>query len=310
VAPALARAGCRRFFVAHLFEGLALRGLLPEAEIYVLHGAPAGTEAACAAAGIRPVLSTPAQVAGWRDGPAALHADTGINRLGLSSGEIERLAADGTLARLDLRLLMSHLACADSPGHPMNRQQRDRFAALRALLPAVPASLANSSGIFLGPDYCLDLVRAGAALFGVNPIPGAANPMRQVVTLRARILQVREIDAGESVGYGAAFSASRPMRIAVVPVGYADGYLRSLGGRAHAWVGGRSVPVVGRVSMDMITLDVSSLPDARVGDEVELLGEQVTVDTLAAAAGTIGYEILTALGPRYHRRFGPAETAR
>ncbi|MEQ9640511.1 MAG: alanine racemase [Alphaproteobacteria bacterium] len=301
VAPALARAGCETFFVAHLFEALELRALLPDADIYVLHGCPPGTEARAAEADIRPVLCTEAQVRGWPGGPAALHVDSGINRLGLAADDFRRLAGDGTLTRLDLRLLLSHLACADDPAHPMNRRQRDRFADLRALLPGVPASLANSSGIFLGPDFAFDMVRPGAALYGVNPTPGQPNPMRAVVHLQAEIQQIRRIDAGESVGYGAAFSASQPTRVAVVPVGYADGYFRCLGNRASARVAGRRVPVVGRVSMDMITLDVTAVDEAAAGMPVELIGDAITVDELAEAAGTIGYEILTALGPRYGR---------
>ena len=308
VAPALAAAGCDTFFVAHLFEALDLRAALPDATIYVLHGCPAGVETACAEALIRPVLCTETQVAAWHHGPAALHVDSGINRLGLTADVFGRLAADGTLARLDLRLLMSHLACADDANHARNRVQLERFRDLAALLPGVPASLANSSGIFLGGDFHFDLVRPGAALYGVNPTPGRPNPMRCVVRLSAEIQQLRKIDLGETVGYGAAFSAAQPTRIAVVPVGYADGYLRCLGNRATAWVAGRRVPVVGRVSMDMITLDVSAAPDAVEGSPVELLGEHIGVDELGDAAGTIGYEILTALGPRYRRRYLPAGT--
>lgn len=303
VAPALADAGCETFFVAHLFEGLALRELVPQVEIYVLHGCPAGTEAEAASAGLRPVLCTEAQVAAWDGGPAALHVDSGINRLGLAPDAFRRLVDDGTLGRLDLRLLLSHLACADDAGNPMNRRQRDIFAELRALLPGVPASLANSSGVFLGEDFAFDMVRPGAAIYGVNPTPGQPNPIRPAVRLRAEIQQIRHIDAGESVGYGAAFSASQPTRVAVVPVGYADGYFRCLGNRASAWVAGRRVPVVGRVSMDMITLDVTTVGEAEAGTTVELLGDNITVDDLADAAGTIGYEVLTALGPRYAREY-------
>jgi alanine racemase len=309
VAPALASAGCDIFMVAHLSEALALRDVLADATIYVLHGCPAGAEATCADAGIRPVLCTEAQVAAWRHGPAALHVDTGINRLGLAPAAFRRLAASGALATLDLRLLLSHLACGDQPAHPLNRRQLALFRDLAALLPGVPVSLANSSGIFLGRNYHFDMVRPGAALYGVNPTPGRSNPMRGCVRLTAEIQQIRQIDLGESVGYGAAFSAAQPTRIAVVPVGYADGYFRCLGNRATAWVAGRRVPVVGRVSMDMITLDVSAAPDAGEGSMVELLGEHVSVDELAGAAGTIGYEILTALGPRYRRRYLPAGSA-
>jgi alanine racemase len=198
---------------------------------------------------------------------------------------------------------MSHLACADEPQHPLNAVQRDTFRAALAALPQAPASLANSSGIFLGPAFHFDLTRPGAALYGVAPQPRAANPMRAVVTLRGRIVQVRSVRAGTSVGYGATYRTERPARIATVAVGYADGYLRALSQRGSGHLGGVRIPLVGRVSMDLITFDVTHLPDGAVhpGQMVELIGEQNTVDQVAADAGTIGYEILTALGRRYRR---------
>ncbi|MCH8001964.1 MAG: alanine racemase [Proteobacteria bacterium] len=313
VAPALARAGARTFFVAQLDEATALRAMFPvEVEIYVLNGLGAGPVAEFQAGRVHPVLNSLGEIDAWaaaaraegRALPAAVHIDTGISRLGLPDDELEALAADrGRLAGIDLRYLLSHLACADRPEHPLNAEQLRRFRAARARLPDAPASLANSSGIFLGADYHLDLARPGVALYGVNPTPGQPNPMRQVVRLQGKILQVREIDASRTVGYGATHRAAGPTRIATVAVGYADGYLRSLSNRGSAWLGDRRVPVVGRVSMDLITLDVTgaSAEAARPGAFVDLIGADLSTDEVAEAAGTIGYEILTSLGRRYHR---------
>ena len=313
VAPALARAGARTFFVAQLEEATALRAMFPvEVEIYVLNGLGAGPVAEFQAGRVHPVLNSLGEIDAWaaaaraagRALPAAVHIDTGISRLGLPDDELEALAADrGRLAGIDLRYLLSHLACADRPEHPLNAEQLRRFRAARARLPDAPASLANSSGIFLGADYHLDLARPGVALYGVNPTPGQPNPMRQVVRLQGKILQVREIDASRTVGYGATHRAAGPTRIATVAVGYADGYLRSLSNRGSAWLGDRRVPVVGRVSMDLITLDVTgaSAEAARPGAFVDLIGADLSTDEVAEAAGTIGYEILTSLGRRYHR---------
>ena len=312
VAKALTTAGCQLLFVATLDEGIALRsGLGEEPEIAVLNGPMPGTAAEFAAHNLIPVLNEPGQIEAWRKLaeqcgglPAILHVDTGMSRLGLSAREFADFADD--LPRwnsIRWRLLMSHLACADTPEHPLNETQRRRFEAARQRLPGVPASLAASFGTFLGPGYHLDLVRPGAALYGVNPRPGAPNPLRPVVRLRAKILQIREIDRGESVGYGAAHLMRAPGRIATVAVGYADGWLRSLSNRGCGYIAGTRVPLLGRVSMDLLTFDVSAVDSAlaRPGATIELLGDSYGVDDAAADAGTIGYEILTALGTRYHR---------
>ena len=232
---------------------------------------------------------------------AILHVDSGMARLGLTADEFTDLMADPP--PIAWRAVMSHLACADSPDHEFNQRQRARFAAIAAQLPGVCASLAASSGIFLGPDYHFDLVRPGAALYGVNPLPGRPNPLRQIVRLSAKILQIRQIDRGESVGYGAAHVMEAPGRVATVAIGYADGWLRSLSHRGAGTLAGRRVPLVGRVSMDLVTFDVSAVPAelAHPGATIELLGVGYGVDDAAADAGTIGYEILTALGARYHR---------
>lgn len=318
VAPTLARAGCRDFFVAHLDEGLALRAILGRGpRIAVLHGAPPGTEGDCRAQDLVPVLNDLEQVAAWRGLarrrdevlPAILQVDTGMARFGLPRADLDRLLAgpDG-LAGLSLDLVMSHLACADTPDHPANAEQHAAFASLRSRLPGVPASLAASSGIFLGPAFQADLVRPGAALYGVNPQPGRPNPMRPVVRLQARILQLREVAAGAGIGYGHTAVARRPMRLAVVAAGYADGYLRSASGRGMAFAGPHPLAGVGRVSMDSLILDVTDVPPEAVplGGFVDLIGPGHGVDALAEAAGTIGYEVLTSLGARYHRVYREA----
>jgi alanine racemase len=313
--PALVGAGCGTFFVALPEEGLRVRAAAPSATVYVLGGL-IGDPSGYVAADLRPVLNSMAEVEEWRalraagaPTAAALHVDTGMNRLGLDAEAFGTLAAAPDAgAQLGLTLLMSHLACADTPGHPLNARQRDAFRAARAALPAVPASLANSAGTFLGADYRFDLVRPGIALYGGGAVNGAPNPMRPVVTLQARILQVRTVPAGETVGYGAAETLRRDSRIAIVAVGYADGYIRAAGsadGRpgARAFVRGRSVPLVGRVSMDLIALDVTDVPEAGRGDWAELFGGNVAVDDVATSAGTIGYEYLTGLGARYERTY-------
>jgi alanine racemase len=316
VAPVLAAAGCRTFFVAHLGEGAALRAVLPAPEIAVLNGLLPGTEAVFAEHRLIPVLNDLGQLERWRAfgdparrPPAILHVDTGMARLGLSPAEAAVVADEPErLAGVALRAVMSHLACADETGHPLNRIQLGRFAAARAGLPRAPASLAASSGIFLGEAYHFDLARPGVALYGVNPTPGAPNPMSQVVVLKARILQVRDVDPGATVGYGATHRFDRPSRVATVAAGYADGMLRSASNRGVAVIGGQKVPFVGRVSMDLITLDVSGLDPAQVrpGEFAQLIGKGHDVDDVARASGTIGYEVLTSLGRRYHRVYREA----
>jgi alanine racemase len=313
VAPALAAAGCDTFFVANLSEARRLRTLCPGARVYVLNGLMPGTAPAYAAADLRPILGSLAEFAEWRafvgatgwQGGAALHVDTGMNRLGLSVADAARIAEEPQPG--DIVLLMSHLACADTPDHPLNARQIAAFRAVRNLFPAVPASLANSSGIFLGPDALHDLVRPGVALYGGNPTPLHLNPMQPVVTLAGRIVQVREVSEGETVGYGATWTARRPSRIAIASIGYADGFLRAGSGRddkagADAIVHRRRCPLAGLVSMDLLAIDVTDVPrEVRRGDFATLLGADISIDELASHAGTISYEILTGLGRRYRR---------
>jgi alanine racemase len=319
VAPALRAAGCNRFFVATIDEGAALRPLLPGAEIFVLSGPYRHTEGDFVEHGLVPVLNSPEQIDDWAAfarargsrTPAALHLDTGMSRLGLSHGQAEAVAeSTATLAAIQPILVMSHLACADLPEHPLNRRQLAAFTAARALFPGVEGSLAASSGLFLGEEWHADWGRPGAALYGVQPRPDRPNPMAHVVRLEGRIIQVRDVDAGDTVGYGATHRVADRGKLAVVAVGYADGLFRSLSSRWHGFVGGVRVPLVGRVSMDLIIFDVSGLPGetARPGALIELLGPGNTIDEMGMAAATIGYEVLTSLGRRYCRRYlgGPA----
>jgi alanine racemase len=323
VAPALAKAGCRTFFVATLDEGIALRALLPDLRIFVLNGLQLADPREFGDRRLRPALCSLREIEQWieryandgkraKDSPVpapALHFDTGINRLGIPRDETQRLMADPAwFDGLKPALLMSHLACSDDLASPMNARQLQRFSEVcsRLALPVnTPRSIAASGGIFLGLPYHLDLVRAGAALYGLAPLNNQANPMRQAIRLQAKILQVRRVDGGDSVGYGATRRFDGPARLATIGVGYADGYMRSLSNRGAVHIGGAEAPIVGRVSMDLTIIDVTGLPDnaTPVGAPVDLIGPQQTVDELGARAGTIGYEVLTSLGRRYRRTY-------
>jgi alanine racemase len=318
-APALWRAGCRTFFVATVTEAECLRGLLPEAVIYVFGGLLPSTAETFHAIGVRPVLNSAAEIREWagycaRIGeklPCAVHIDSGMNRLGLSAKEVDTVAQTSDLwSALALSLVMSHLACADDATHTKNESQRRLFDSLRAHLPKALTSLANSAGILLGPDFAYDLVRPGIALYGGHPQRRGPNPFRRVVHLKGRILQVRDVRPGETIGYGATRTMKRPSRIATVAVGYADGLFRALSTKdgedgLHVYIGPDAAPILGRVSMDLITIDVTGVPEALAqrGEWVELLGPNVSAHELAAHAGTIDYEVLTSLGPRAVRHY-------
>lgn len=312
VVPALAAAGCTTFFVAHADEGAEVRPLAPGARIYVLHGVWSGTEEILHHHRLTPVLNSLPQLDAWAvfaraNGnrlDAALHVDTGMTRLGLDAGELEELVAvPGRLDGISLTHVMSHLCCGDEPGNPLNPAQLARFNEVRERLPTTPASLAASGGIFLGPEYHFDMVRAGIALYGARPTADDTNPMHEVARASARVLQVRDVDSPGTVGYGAAHKVTKPSRIATVSVGYADGYIRSLSGRGYACIDGIAAPVVGRVSMDLITLDVSEISRDKVvpGVFVDIIGGGADLDAVAHQAGTISYELLTRLGRRFRR---------
>ncbi|EGD57989.1 alanine racemase [Novosphingobium nitrogenifigens DSM 19370] len=311
VARTLIDEGCRHFCVALLGEAAALvphvRG---EADVFVLNGLLPGDEAECATLGAIPVLNSLDQIELWsaqarargRKLPAMLQFDTGMSRMGLSPEEIDRLlATPDVLDPIDVRFLISHLACADDPTAAANAEQAERFRAITAHFPGVPRALDNSGGSFLDRGH-FDLVRAGIALYGGAPRAGA-NPMHAVVALEARIAQLRTIPAGTGVGYGLTFRAERETRIATIQVGYADGWPRCLGNRGAAYIGGVRAPIAGRVSMDSITLDVTDVPAEHLfpGAPVELVGPHQSIDDVANDAGTISYEILTQLSRRYDR---------
>lgn len=320
VVEALRDAGCRLFFVAHLGEALDLRGVLPvDARLVVLNGLPPGAEALCAGADVTPVLNSPEQAQRWADAaqaagrrlPAILQVDSGMGRLGVAAADLAPLAADTKFrSMIELVMVMSHLACADTPDHPANAAQLACFETAAALFPGVPRALANSGGAFLPAGFHTDIVRAGIALYGGAPNRSAPNPMWPVVALDARVIQIRTIAAGGGVGYGLSHRCERDSRIATIGAGYADGLPRSLGNRGAAWFGGVRLPIVGRVSMDSITIDATALPAGAIGpdDWVELIGPHQPVDALADDAGTISYEMLTGLGARYDRTYLPAST--
>lgn len=308
MARALLTAGCRTFFVATLDEGIALRDALGDVpNIAVFNGPLPGSAAEFPRAQLIPVLNDPGQVEAWvglaapDKRPPFVHIDTGLSRLGLLPSEFD--ACLPRIAALGATMLISHLACAETQAHQLNTVQRARFLAARQRLPGFAGSLAASSGIFLGREFHFDMVRPGAALYGVNPCPGSTNPMRPVARLAAKIIQVRKIDRGESVGYGAAHIMDGPGLLATAAIGYADGWPRSLSHRGCGWIAGTRVPLLGRLSMDLATFDVSAAPPTALhpGAMIELIGEHYGVDDVAADAGTIGYEILTSLGRRYHR---------
>lgn len=314
VARRLHRAGCRTFFVALPHEAIVVRQAVGNQSVVgVLGGYFSEVAELYRTHRLTPVLSTPEQVTAWcarkggPDAPAYVHVDTGMNRLGLAPEEWRALCSSSdTMAALSIAGLISHLACADEPGHPQNAAQLAAFNAARETAPqALPGCFANSSGIFLGSDFHFDMVRPGAALYGVNPTPGADNPMHPTVRLRARILQVRHIDREGTVGYGATFLASSARKLATVAVGYADGLHRAVSNRGRVACHSCLAPIVGRVSMDMITIDITDISHEPVqpGDFVDVIGPHYDVDAVAADAGTIGYEILTSLGRRYQRRY-------
>jgi alanine racemase len=319
VAAALSANGCKSFFVATLAEGVKLRRALPDSIIYVLDGLLPGSAPDFKEARLRPVLNGIGETEDWsaycqsagQTLPAAIHFDTGMNRLGLKLSGQERLSEKlDILAGFTPSLLMSHLACADTQDAAKNAEQLRRFGEFFQKLPVMPLSLANSAGIFLGADYCFDLVRPGIALYGGNPFSDRENPMDPVVLLYGRIAQLGQAREGETIGYGAAKTLTRPTRFATVTVGYADGYFRSLGSEdgkpgASAFIGNWRLPVLGRVSMDLIAVDITDTPAGAVerGGFVELIGKNFNIDDAAKAAGTIPYEILTALGQRYNRLY-------
>jgi alanine racemase len=316
VARALAGAGCKTFFVATLDEARLVRASVASATIYALDGFFQNTGETYAKIDCRPVIGDLNELAEWDmfcrrtgwSGGAAIHIDTGMNRLGLTVAEAQAIIPRINAGDHGIGLVISHLVCAELLNNPTNARQLTIFREIASLFSGVPASLANSSGIYLGPQFQFDLVRPGAALYGVNPTPEADNPMQPVADVKARIAQIRNVERGETVGYGGTWTARRPTRLAIVSAGYADGYFRAASANdgtrgAEVIVAGKRCPIAGRVSMDLVAVDITDLPTnaVRRGHMVTLLGEGLTVDELAHHFGTIGYEVLTSLGARYER---------
>lgn len=325
VTKALIQEGCRHFFVAYLEEAIALREQLsankehPQTNdaraIYVMHGSPIGYEKDFLEYGCIPVLNSLPQMAAWQNLaqekqkilPAIIQVDTGMARMGLSDTELKTwLANPHLIDGIDVQYVMSHLACAENQQNPNNQHQLQKMTTLLKQLPnAYKASLANSSGIFLGKAFHFDLARPGAALYGIAPVAGQENPLQAVVQLQGKIIQIREISAGTTVGYSATWTAQKTSRIATVSVGYADGWLRSLSNSGVAHIAGYEVPMVGNVSMDTITFDVTHVPPELLAEGVlvDLLSTTLTADVVAQKAKTIAYEILTSMGMRYQRHY-------
>ncbi|KXV72717.1 alanine racemase [Acetobacter cerevisiae] len=319
VAPVLEQAGARHFFVAHVDEGLALRQWVsPSVQITVLHGARPEAAEDCVQSGLRPVLNSLEQVSQLqaladklgRPLDAALQLDTGMSRFGLSGADVRTLVHEPERLRgISLSLIMSHLACADTPENPANAEQLQTLQTYAALLPKAPLSLAASSGIFLGQAFHQSLVRPGAALYGIAPNTSGPNPLAPVLKLQAHILQIRQLSKGDRVGYGLTWQADGPRRVATIATGYADGFARQGAGKGCAWFGGQRLPILGRISMDSMTVDISHIPEGLItaDDTVDLLNASYGVDAVAEAEGTIGYEVLTSLGRRYHRVYEKTE---
>ncbi len=324
VARALFAAGCKTFFVATLEEARAARAAVPQAVIYSLNGFFQNTGETYAKIDCRPVIGDLNELAEWDvfcrrsgwSGGAGIHIDTGMNRLGLTIQEAQSLIPRINAGDHGITLVMSHLVSAEQLHSPVNARQLAAFREIQSHFAGVPASLANSSGIYLGSSFVFDLVRPGAALYGVNPTPEADNPMLPVVDLKARIIQTRNIERGETVGYGGTWTARRPTKLAIAATGYADGYFRAASAAdgtrgADVVVAGKRCPIAGRVSMDLIAVDITDLPPnaARRGHMVTLIGEGITVDELAHHFGTIGYEVLTSLGRRFARVYKGGDAA-
>ncbi len=311
VVPRLYKQGCREFYVAYADEAFAIEKVLPaDATIFVLHGVYGSGGDEFIDKGFIPVLNSIDDIEYWSEKakihgkklPVSIHIDTGMNRLGLSINDFSDIKE--SLSSFDVKYVMSHLACSEDISHPKNVEQLEKFRyAIDALGVKAPISFANSGGVFLGKDYHFNQVRPGAAIYGINPIEGKTNPMESVVSLKIPILQLRDVKKGETVGYGAKYLVESTTKLATISVGYADGFLRYLLDRGNLYFKGQKCPIVGRVSMDTIVVDVGHLDalEPKVGDMVEVLGNNQTVDDLGKKSGTIGYEILTSLGNRYKR---------
>jgi alanine racemase len=316
VAKALVKAGCRTFFVATIDEGIELRTHLQREKvtIAVLGGLLARCESIFKENKLIPVLNNLEQLRQWknfnidkdRKSPSMLHVDTGMNRLGLTSKEFEYVTKNPSeLEGVKVKLLLSHLACADQPRHEMNQKQLHKFMSAKSKMANMRFSLANSGGIFLGQQYHFDVARPGIALYGSYPNPTIFNPLNQVVKLYGRVLQIREAKTGSTVGYNASHLLKKKTLIATVGLGYADGYIRSLESNSYAFFKGAKLPIIGPISMDYITVDISNIKTdmMKIGDLIEFIGDNFTLDDIAKAANTVPHEILSNLGKRHQRNY-------
>lgn len=324
-AKRLAEAGCKTFFVALPSEGAEVRKVLPDAVIYILGGLFPGCAETYADADLRPMIGSAPELAEWSafckaHGQAretGLHVDTGMNRLGFRPEDFPDIMNNRDLTGpVTVSLLITHLACGSDPDHPANRRQLETFRGVTDPFKHIPRSMANSAGVFLGPEYHFDLARPGISLYGGKAIDTEPNPMRPVAMIEARVMQVRSVPSGETVGYGCTETAKGPRRVAIVAAGYADGLHRRASSTddrpgGFAWSKGFRLPLIGRISMDMLALDITGTPEGLIerGSFVEMLGPNVAASDLAAYAETIDYEYLTGLGRRYHRRYQPLPDA-
>ncbi|HWJ87842.1 MAG TPA: alanine racemase [Pelagibacterium sp.] len=317
VGRALYQAGARFFFVATPDEGVSLRRALPQAHIFVLDGLVPRTAADYAAHNLMPVLASMSQLTEWLDFclnqgravPAALHFDTGFNRVGFRAKEAELVRRELDQSGFEPQMIMSHFACADQPANEMTRKQNGVFQGLLNMFPDIPASIANSAAVMTSKDYHYQMVRPGIAMYGGQALNARPNPMARVISMHVPILQIKEPRIGETVGYGAAYRLRRDTKLAILAIGYADGYFRALSGiggqiGGRVAVNGTVVPVLGRVSMDMTAIDITDVDGlVQPGDLVELLGPTISIDDVADSARTIGYEILTNLNGRFPRSY-------
>ncbi len=314
IAKALKKTSCKNFFVAYLDEGIALRSILnQDYNIFILNGLFPRDARPFIKHHLTPVLNDLNQIKIWVqickeaniNYPAAIQFDTGMSRLGLNENDL-KILQQKALSPFNPVLIISHLACADEPKHPNNLLQLKKFKFFKKFFPSVTASLSASSGIFLGEAWHFDLTRPGAALYGLNPVPNQKNPMNPVVTLKSKILQIRVIPKNTPIGYGATYISHRPLKLAIIAIGYGDGFSRSLSNKAyvrHVHYPEIPLPIVGKISMDCLCIDISPLSDntIQLQDEIEIIGPHSPIELIAQNANTIGYEILTSLGNRYHR---------
>lgn len=302
VSQALAREGCKCFFVSEVYEGLGLRELLPDAEVFVLSGITQATAGSCIEANLTPVIGNPQQIQLWRElagtrHPVAIKIDTGMTRLGFRWEEVRT----ETFSGLEISLLMTHLACADTPAHPLNQQQVQRFDQVANAFPGIRTSIGNSAGTLNGAASRGDLCRCGIGVFGGNPLATSKNPFTPVAYLEGQVLQITTLSRDESIGYGASFRASRNLRVATLGIGYANGLPRALSNLGEAAHGTETFPIVGRVSMNLTTISVNHQSELEIGDWIQLIGDVIHIDEVARLTDTIAYEILTGLNaPRVY----------